>query len=270
LAEILGKNSKRNLQDSYIEKGYRNDSSEIKYTSSQESFLSIREVMSYINGLNSKDVFYLIEHDDQNKLVLYRSGPQKPQPSEDASPVSPAERGLRSSKQKYYRVTNERIFGEFQKNFETFEESITYLEKDILSENKRGAYWVEYNSAGKQIFHGSHSVFQYHDQKDVLFTPSTIYLPNAFKDHYDVRLYLRGSHRIYKTANPDKLMPDEVKEIGSFIKVDVREGLIVLANELKHYDKHQYSVKNLEKSGLLTEVRLIETLTRGGFLQSLQ
>ncbi len=269
LVKILGRNPKRNLQNSYVEKGYR-DGPEINYERLSQSFNTIREVINYILGVGSKDAFYLIEYDDNNKPVLYRSPAQQLKSIEETSTASSSETKIISSKTKDYRLTSDRIFGKLRKNSKTLEEGIQYLEKDILSAKSRGAYLIEYDSAGNPIFYGAHSIFQYHDQNDVWFTPSTIYLPNIFKDRYDSRLYLREKHKIYKASDPDKLMAGEVSAITSFIKVDLKEGFIVLADELKHCDKQHMTVRKLEELGLLTEVRLVETLTECGFLKSLQ
>ncbi len=267
MTNILRHNSKRNLQNSYVEKGYR-DGPEINYER-HKPFNTIREVIHYILEIGSKDTFYLIEYDENNKPVLYRSPAQQLKRVEDMS-ASSSETRLISSKTRDYRVTSDRIFGKLRKNSKTLEEGIQYLEEDVLSANSRGAYLIEYDSNGNHIFYRAHSIFQYHDQNDIWFTPSTIYLPNTFKDSYDLRLYLRERHKIYKVSNPDKLMAGEVKEITSFIKIDLKDGFIVLADELKHLDKHHVTVRKLEELGLLTEVRLIETLTECGFLSSLQ
>lgn len=267
LTNILSHHSKRNLQNSYVEKGYR-DGPEINYER-HKPFNTIREVIHYILEVGLKDTFYLIEYDENNKPVLYRSPAQQLKRVEDMS-ASSSETRLISSKTRDYRITSDRIFGKLRKNSKTLEEGIQYLEEDVLSANSRGAYLIEYDSDGNHIFYGAHSIFQYHDQNDIWFTPSTIYLPNTFKDCYDLRLYLRERHKIYKASNPDKLMAGEVKEITSFIKIDLKDGFIVLADELKHLDKHHVTVRKLEELGLLTEVLLIETLTGCGFLSSLQ
>jgi len=269
LTNILRHNSKRNLQNSYVEKGYRDGGPEINYER-HKPFNIIREVIHYILEVGSKDTFYLIEYDDNNKPVLYRSPAQQLKSFGDTLPASSLEARLISSKTRDYRVTSDRIFGKVRKNSKTLEEGVRYLEEDVLSANSRGAYLIEYDSAGNHIFYGAHSIFQYHDQNDIWFTPSTIYLPNTFKHNYDLRLYLRERHKIYKASNPDNLMSGEVKEITSFVKVDLKDGFIVLADELKHLDKHHMTVKKLEELALLTEVRLIETLTECGFLTSLQ
>jgi hypothetical protein len=236
------------LKDSYKEKVYKG---------------TISNIVMHLYQTCDPNFFYIIESEGQNSFVFYSTVRQV------SAFVSP-DQARASFNPQYYRMRPERIFGAIFDKIKSQEEMTHYLEKNFQKKGGLKSILIEFDSSRQPNLYGSEVVFHYHDQSNIWLTPSMIYLPIIFKDKYDIRLYLKNIHRLYNRANPDKLMTNEFRMINSFVKTDLREGFVVLCEELKHCDKQHKSVKKLEEEGLVTEVRRIEALVRSGFLSGLQ